>query len=105
MYGLEDLPIRPDKLPRFTKALLASWQNTMLSNIGQLATIESDPAVEAVSFALCPMPYQTLFNAVSTYNEQLILNLGYDAGRLTAETANALAESIRQLLVAAAEVR
>ncbi len=99
MYGLEALPLAPDQMVRFSKALLSTWQNTMVSNVGPVATIESDPAVEAVSFALCPMPYQTLFNAVSTYKNQLIMNIGYDAGKVSAENANAIADGMRDLLL------
>lgn len=102
MYGLDGAPVGPERMERFSKILLSSWQNTMVSNIGKLATIDSDPAVEAISFALCPMPYQTLFNAVSTYQDRLILNLGYDAGKLSAETAAELAAGMRDALHAAA---
>jgi NRPS condensation-like uncharacterized protein len=102
MYGLSDMPILPERMARFAKTLQSSWKNTMVSNIGPVATIDSDPAVEAVSFALCPMPYQALFNAVSTYRERLILNLAYDAGKLDADSARALAAGMREWLLDAA---
>jgi NRPS condensation-like uncharacterized protein len=102
MYGLGDLPILPERMARFAKTLQSSWKNTMVSNVGPVATIASDPAVEAVSFALCPMPYQALFNAVSTYRDRLILNLAYDAGKLDAESARALAAGMEELLLGAA---
>jgi hypothetical protein len=44
------------------------------------------------------MPYQSLFNAVSTYKGRLVLNLGYDAGKLAEETARQLAAGIRGAL-------
>ena len=102
LYGLDGTPVAPDRMPRFTKAILSSWPNTMVSNIGKVATVDSDPAAEAISFALCPMPYQTLFNAASTYNDRMILNLGYDAGKLSEETAAGLAEEMRYALHEAA---
>jgi hypothetical protein len=48
------------------------------------------------------MPYQTLFNAVSTYKDKLILNVGYDAGRLSEEIAMELAAGMRDALQEAA---
>lgn len=102
LYGLDGGTISPDRMARFGKAVLSSWQNTMVSNIGVVVSVDSDPAVEAISFALCPMPYQVLFNAVSTYKGQLILNVGYDAGKLQPETAHTLTTAIQELLLAAA---
>lgn len=102
MYGLEEIPLAPDSEARFIKALLASLNHTMVSNIGRVATVESDPAVDAISFALCPMPYQLLFSAVSTYRDSLIVNLNFDAGKLGEQVAAALAEAMREILSAAA---
>ncbi len=102
MYGLDGAPVAPDRIARFTKSILATWQNTMVSNVGRVAAIASDPAVDAISFALCPMPYQTLFNAVSTYKDKLILNVGYDAGKLSEEIAMELAAGLRDALLEAA---
>lgn len=102
LYGLDGGTISPDRMARFGKAVLSSWQNTMVSNIGVVASVDSDPAVEAISFALCPMPYQVLFNAVSTYKDRLILNVGYDAGKLQPETAHSLTAAMQELLLAAA---
>ncbi|MBK6998921.1 MAG: hypothetical protein IPH35_02730 [Rhodoferax sp.] len=102
LYGLDGGTISPDRMARFGKAVLSSWQNTMVSNIGVVASVDNDPAVEAISFALCPMPYQVLFNAVSTYKDRLILNVGYDAGKLQPETAHTLTTAMQELLLAAA---
>ncbi len=102
MYGLDGAPVGPDRIARFGKNILSTWQNTMVSNIGTVATIDSDPAVEAISFALCPMPYQTLFNAASTYKGSLMLNLGYDAARVSEETATVLAGAMDDALREAA---
>jgi NRPS condensation-like uncharacterized protein len=100
MYGLEEQPILPDRLKRFTKTVLSSWQNTMVSNVGRIKPVDADPQVERISFALCPMPYQAIFNAASSYGEQLILNLGYDAARLSTELARKIADGMRAQLAA-----
>jgi NRPS condensation-like uncharacterized protein len=102
LYGLDGTPVAPDRMERFAKSILATWKNTMVSNVGRVAAIDGDPAVDAISFALCPMPYQTLFNAVSTYKDKLILNVGYDAGRLSEEIAMELAAGMRDALQEAA---
>ena len=44
------------------------------------------------------MPYQTLFTAASSYQDQLILNVGFDAARLTESDAQTLAQHIRRIL-------
>lgn len=103
MYGLDKGPIAPERMERFVKTVMSSRQNTMVSNIGKVALLADEPEVESISFALCPMPYQALFNAASTYNDQLILNLCYDAGKLSAASAQALADAIQALLLSTAE--
>ena len=101
LYGLEEQPLAPESEARLMKSLLASLNHTMVSNIGRVATVDSDPAVEAISFALCPMPYQLLFSAVSTYRDSLIVNLNFDAGRIEEQVATALAAAMRDILLAA----
>jgi NRPS condensation-like uncharacterized protein len=100
MYGLEEQPILPDRLKRFTKTVLSSWQNTMVSNVGTIKPVAADPQVERISFALCPMPYQAIFNAASSYGDQLILNLGYDAARLSPTLAQQIADNMHAQLAA-----
>lgn len=102
LYGLDSTPVKPDRMESFTKLLLSTWQNTMVSNIGKVAAIDSDPEVDAISFALCPMPYQTLFTSVSTYKDRLLLNIGYDAGKVSDETAAKVAANVRNALQEAA---
>lgn len=98
LYGLEEIPIGPSRQSGFTKAVLSSWQNTMVSNVGRIESMVSDTTVRRISFALCPMPYQTLFNAVSTYGDRLIMNLGFDQARLAASTAEAIADTMTEML-------
>ena len=101
LYGLDGSLIAPSHLAPFRKKALASLPNTMISNVGAVAEVADDPAVDAISFALCPMPYQTLFTAASSYKNQLILNVGFDAQRLSEANAHALVDGIRTLLLAA----
>jgi NRPS condensation-like uncharacterized protein len=100
MYGLDGTPVLPDRLASFRQKSLASLPNTMVSNIGPIDTVADDPATDSISFALCPMPYQTLFTAASTYQGQLVLNVGFDAARLTQPNAELLAQGIRDVLLA-----
>lgn len=104
MFGLDGSPVLAEHEARFRKTLMASWQNTMVSNIGQVRPVDSDPAVDAISFALSPMPHQILFNAVSCYRGRLILNVGYDAGKLSTAHAEALVEGMRDALLTAADL-
>lgn len=101
LYRLDQGPITPDRFERFAKAQQGVMQNTMISNVGQVATVDSDPQVETISFAVCPTPYQTIFTAATTYNGQLLLTVGYDEGKLSSGTAQALVASIRELLAEA----
>jgi hypothetical protein len=48
------------------------------------------------------MPYQTLFTAASSYQDQLVLNVGFDAARLTPAHAQVLTQRMQDLLRAAA---
>ena len=104
LFGLDGSPVLPEQLVSFRKKTLTSLPNTMVSNVGAIAPVADDPAVESISFALCPMPYQTLFTAVSSYQDKLILNVGFDAARLTESEAQTLAQNIRQILLAKANV-
>jgi len=90
--------VPPQALEPFRKKALASLPNTMISNVGAIAPVTDDPAVQAISFALCPMPYQTLFTAASSYNGCLRLNVGYDAARITPATAQTLVSTMQELL-------
>ena len=103
LYGLTGAPVLPSHLAPFSKKTLASLPNTMVSNVGPIDAVVDDPAVEAMSFALCPMPYQTLFTAASSYRGRLILNVGYDAQRLTPANAQTLVQYLHETLLSAAE--
>lgn len=103
MYGLDGSPVPPSQMEPFRKKALASLPNTMVSNVGAITAVDDDPAVDAMSFALCPMPYQTLFTAASSYKNQLLLNVGFDAARLSPANAQVLTDRMQDLLHAAAQ--
>jgi hypothetical protein len=103
LYGLDGSLLPPQALELFRKKALASLPNTMVSNLGAVATVAEDPAVQAISFALCPMPYQTLFTAASSYRGRLILNVGFDTERLTPATAQTLVQHMREILQASSQ--
>ena len=98
LYGLDGSPVPPQALEAFRTKALGSLPNTMISNLGSVSLVADDPAVQAISFALCPMPYQTLFTAASSYNGCLRLNVGYDAARITPATAQALVHAMQETL-------
>ena len=100
LYGLDGSPVPPQAMQAFRQKALASLPNTMISNLGTVNLAADDPAVQAISFALCPMPYQTLFTAASSYNGCLRLNVGYDAARITPATAQALVLAMQEMLEA-----
>lgn len=103
MFGLDGAQLTPERVAPFHQKVLASLPNTMVSNVGAIEPAIDDPAVTAISFALCPMPYQTLFTAASTYQGQLVLNVGYDAARLSEPNARTLAQGIRDMLISAVD--
>jgi hypothetical protein len=101
LYGLDRAVTEPGGEARVHKMVLATPQGSTVSNVGRVPAVESDPAVQAISFALCPMPYQSLFSAASTYAGRLFVNLAYDAGKQAESTAWACADAMRELLRAA----
>ncbi len=95
------LPATSEGIKAFAQAMLQSPQASLVSNIGRLAPFPDNPIirVKQLSFALCPMPYQPLFTAVSTYEGTLILNINWDAHRLDDTVAHKLIHHIQQLLL------
>ncbi len=89
----------PAGIAAFSAIMLASPQSSMISNIGVVDAVSGAGRVEAISFALCPMPYQMLFSAASTYGGRLIVNMAYDAAKLSADNADQLAQWMKQALL------
>jgi NRPS condensation-like uncharacterized protein len=85
-------------LADFSTAMLASPHSSMISNIGAVDAVDPSLSVKAISFVLCPMPYQLVFSAVSTFDEQLTINMVYDSAKLLDQRASQLAQWIEQSL-------
>jgi NRPS condensation-like uncharacterized protein len=106
MYELikpDDFPLTADGMSEFAKLMLKTPQGSMISNIGIVEAVDAAAKVESISFVLCPMPYQIIFNAVSTYDGKLIINMAYDAAKLKPENAKRLANWMELALLDAAE--
>jgi hypothetical protein len=102
LYALDRAVAEADGPARFNKMVMATPQGSSVSNVGRVPLVEADPAVEAISFALCPMPYQSVFTSVTTYADRMHINLAYDAGKQPDASAQACADGMRDLLLAAA---
>ena len=79
----------PDGIAMFKKMIEIAPQVTLVSNVGRLAPLPAATPfqVEALSFALCPMFNHLLFNAASTFNGRMTMNVNFDAARLPPEKA------------------
>ncbi len=106
MYELikpDSFPLSADGIAEFGKIMLKTPQGSMISNIGIVEPVDAATKVESISFVLCPMPYQIVFTAVSTYGGKLIINMAYDAAKLKPDHATQLACWMEQALLAASE--
>lgn len=103
LYGVDGALADAAGLARFNKMVMATPHGSCVSNVGPVPAVAADPAVEAISFALCPMPYQSVFTSVTTYAGRLLLNVAYDAGKQDHATAQACADGLVELLQAAAQ--
>ena len=93
----EQIPCTEAALEMFTESVLKSAPQTLISNLGVIPEI-ADSKVKRMSFALCPMPFQSLFTAVTYYQGKLNLNITYDSSRLNSEEAHKVAQAILQQL-------
>lgn len=97
----EAFPLNTEGMAAFAKNMLSTPQGSMISNIGVIDQVDVAGKVESISFVLCPMPYQIVFSAISTYGGKLIINMAYDEAKLSDENATQLARWIEQALLAA----
>lgn len=102
LYGLDRVAPTLEQAQTLKKKLPASPPHTMVSNVGAIAPASADPLLRNLSFALFPMPYQSLFTAASSYQDRLTLNIGFNAARL-GDHAPVLIEALRQNLLRAAD--
>ena len=84
------------------KRLRSMLPNVSLSNIGRVEAIEAADRVRSISFALCPLPFQLAFCAASTYAGRLLINLTYDATKLSPRDAARMTADLRERLAAEA---
>lgn len=85
----------------FSEAAGNAHQSALLSNLGMIAPLEGPvgDSVRSLSFALCPMPSQTVFVAAGTYRQRLFINLNFDLGRMPAALARQIADLMQQRLL------
>jgi NRPS condensation-like uncharacterized protein len=98
-YEMGGVFSQPDGVERFRRMVTDLPQGSSLSNAGRVSLIEADPAVDSISFALCPAPGQCLSTTANTYGDRLVLNFGYDAGKQDDSSARACADAIRETLL------
>ncbi|MAC47490.1 MAG: hypothetical protein CMI12_11655 [Oceanospirillum sp.] len=94
----ELIPCTDEVMAEFSTATLRSAPQTLISNLG-IVTPSANSDVQRISFALCPMPFQPLFTAVTHYKGKLHLNITYDRSRLDDQSAQQVAEGILQQLI------
>ena len=69
---------------------------------GRVQPLDDCPEVESISFALCSLPKHLASQNVSSYRDELIVNLTFDGAKLAPELAECLASDLEGLLVEAA---
>jgi NRPS condensation-like uncharacterized protein len=95
----ELIPPSAAGIGEFANAISNTPHSSMISNIGLVERVDQALKVEAISFVLCPTPFQIVFSAVSTFNGRLIINVAYDEAKLSSENALQLAQWMRQALL------
>lgn len=98
LTGTEQLAFLPEVMTAFKAQILKTAPQSLISNIGVLPDMAFDP-VQQLSFALCPMPFQPIFTAVTCYKGRLRLNITYDKAVLSDEIARTLAARIKASLL------
>lgn len=100
-----DFPATPEGIAAFKKMIEMAPQVTLVSNVGRLAPLPAATPfqVEALSFALCPMFNHVLFNAASTFNDRMTMNVNFDAARLPPEQALPIIADLEAILNRAAD--
>lgn len=85
-----------DYKARYAKGI----QTSLISNLGVISAPNELPWVEAISFAVCPMPKQIVFLALSSYQGQLILNFTFDQVTMDMATAQSIVTNSIDYLLA-----
>jgi hypothetical protein len=89
---------------RFTSGANKAHQSALISNLGNVASVtpSKEDWIRSISFALCPMPSQTVFAAVSTYKNQLNVNLNFDIGKMPKEHACRISQQFKLIVTSLA---
>ncbi|MCB2061816.1 MAG: condensation domain-containing protein [Novosphingobium sp.] len=69
-----------------------------ISNVGRMPTLEDCPEVISISGALCSLPRHLASLNVSSYKDELIINMTFDAAKFAPEMADLLAGNLQDLL-------
>ena len=95
-----EFPATSEGIAMFKKMMERSPQATLVSNVGRLAPLPAATPfkVEALSFALCPMFNDLLFNAASTFNDRMTMNVNFDAARLPPDKALLIIADLEAIL-------
>ncbi len=93
---------QPQALADFNATVARAHPSALLSNLGvvEAPSGAGDAGVTAMSFALCPMPSQCAFAAVTTFSGRLLINLIVDLARMPLKMAETLAKSLQDRLLA-----
>jgi hypothetical protein len=73
-----------------------------ISNLGRIAPLGDCPEVMSISGALCALPKHLASLNVSSYRDQLFINMTFDAAKLAPALADRLAGDVAELLDRAA---
>lgn len=76
-----------------------------ISNIGRVPVLDDCPEVTGISFALCSLPKHLASLNVSSYRDELTVNMTCDAAKLSPDLADRLAGGLRRLLDRAAAMQ
>lgn len=98
LAGTTDIPLLPEAMAQFKVQILKSAPQSLISNIGVIPDTGLD-YVQQLSFALCPIPSQPIFTAVTSYKGVLRLNITHDQSQTQPEVIQLLVENMKQRLL------
>lgn len=88
----------PDSPEVFAQLLDEVPPGTVMSAIGKLPVIDSDPLVTSVSMAICSGARHAVFSAASSYNGRLVINMVYDEASILPGVGEALGAGLKDAL-------
>ncbi len=91
----------PDSPSVFAGAADDVPAGTVMSAVGKMPVIESDPQVQSVSVALCSGKRHAVFSAASSYRGRMVVNVVFDESNLMPGVGQSLASELRRELLQA----